>query len=160
VALFGASTIYHAVYREYQTFWQKVDHIAIYFLIAGSYTPVGLTVLYNSSGVYLLIAVWGLALVGLLYKLFFIHRWPRFSLFLYLAMGWLVVFEFNSVQESFSEVAMNNLIIGGILYTTGVLFYRWYQWQWHHVVWHLFVLGGAFFHYLMVVEILSQMNYL
>lgn len=160
VALFGASTIYHAVYREYQAFWQKVDHIAIYFLIAGSYTPVGLTVLYNFSGVYLLIAVWGLALVGLLYKLFFIHHWPRFSLFLYLAMGWLVVFEFNSVQESFSEAAMNNLIIGGILYTTGVLFYRWHQWQWHHVVWHLFVLGGAFFHYLMVVEILSQMNYL
>ena len=70
VALFGASTIYHAVFREHQAFWQKVDHIAIYFLIAGSYTPVGLTILYNSSGVYLLIAVWTLAIIGVLYKIF------------------------------------------------------------------------------------------
>lgn len=160
VTLFGASTIYHAVYSEYQAFWQKVDHIAIYFLIAGSYTPVGLTVLYNTSGLYLIILVWALALVGLLYKLFFIHRWPGFSLLLYLLMGWLVVIEFNSVRETFSKTAMINLILGGILYTTGVIFYRWHQWQWHHVVWHLFVLGGAFFHYLMVVEILSQMEYL
>ena len=160
IFLFSASTRYHAALPSEQALWQRVDHIAIYFLIAGTYTPVGLTVLYDSSGPWLLAIVWTLALVGLLYKLFFIHRWAGFSLFLYLAMGWLVVFQVRNVQLLFSPTAFLYLVLGGVFYTTGVLFYRWHQLKYHHVIWHFFVLFGAFFHFLMVVAILQQQGYL
>jgi len=160
VVLFLASTIYHSVQKSYRAFWQKVDHIAIYGLIAGTYTPVGITVLYQDRGLYLIAAVWMLALIGLGYKLFFMGRWQGFSLFLYLAMGWLVVLESKSVYHSFSQDALFHLIAGGIFFTVGVVFYRWHSWRWHHVMWHLFVLAGAFFHFLMVKEVLSQMDYL
>lgn len=160
LVLFSASTIYHAAAKEYRSFWQRVDHIAIYFLIAGSYTPVGLTVLFDSSGPVLIAAVWGLAAFGLVYKLFFFERWNWLSLVLYLAMGWLVVLEFESVRLTFSSTALSYLLLGGFSYTIGVVFYRWYSWKWHHVVWHVFVLGGAFFHYLMVIALFQQMDYL
>ena len=160
LVLFSASTIYHAAAKEYRSVWQRVDHIAIYFLIAGSYTPVGLTVLFDSSGPVLIAAVWGLAAFGLVYKLFFFERWNWLSLVLYLAMGWLVVLEFESVRLTFSPTALNYLLLGGFSYTIGVVFYRWYSWKWHHLVWHVFVLGGAFFHYLMVVALFQQMDYL
>jgi len=160
VVLFSASTIYHAVTERHRSYWQRVDHIAIYFLIAGSYTPVGLTVLYDSSGPVLITAVWGLAALGLVYKLFFFERWNWLSLVLYLAMGWLVVLEFESVRLTFSSTALAYLLLGGFSYTIGVVFYRWYSWKWHHVVWHVFVLGGAFFHYLMVIALFQQMDYL
>ncbi len=160
LVLFSASTIYHAAAKEYRSVWQRVDHIAIYFLIAGSYTPVGLTVLFDSSGPVLIAAVWGLAAFGLVYKLFFFERWNWLSLVLYLAMGWLVVLEFESVRLTFSSTALSYLLLGGFSYTIGVVFYRWYSWKWHHVVWHVFVLGGAFFHYLMVVALFQQMDYL
>ena len=160
LVLFSASTIYHAAAKEYRSVWQRVDHIAIYFLIAGSYTPVGLTVLFDSSGPVLIAAVWGLAAFGLVYKLFFFERWNWLSLVLYLAMGWLVVLEFESVRLTFSSTALSYLLLGGFSYTIGVVFYRWYSWKWHHLVWHVFVLGGAFFHYLMVVALFQQMDYL
>ena len=160
VVLFSASTIYHAVTEKYRSYWQRVDHIAIYFLIAGSYTPVGLTVLYDSNGPILITAVWGLAALGLVYKLFFFERWNWLSLVLYLAMGWLVVLDFESVRLTFSSTALTYLLLGGFSYTIGVVFYRWYSWKWHHLVWHVFVLGGAFFHYLMVVELFQKMDYL
>lgn len=158
--LFAASTLYHAAALNQKSFWQKVDHIAIYILIAGTYTPVGLTVLYEKSGPLLLGIVWGLALIGFFYKLFFINRWQGFSLFLYLVMGWLVVFQFSTVWEVFSGQALLYLALGGFFYTFGVVFYRWHQMRFHHVIWHLFVLLGAFFHFVMVVTLFSHAGYL
>ena len=151
VFLFSASAIYHSVVPERQAFWQKIDHIGIYFLIAGTYTPVTLTILKDSSGLYLLAGVWGIALIGTLYKIFMIGRFKNFSLFLYLAMGWLVILDIQNVIALFPEEAFIYLALGGFFYTVGTVFYRWERLYFHHVIWHIFVLAGAAAHFQMVV---------
>ena len=151
VFLFSASAIYHGVLPKQQAFWQKIDHIGIYFLIAGTYTPVTLTILKDSSGLYLLAGVWGIALIGTLYKIFMIGRFKNFSLFLYLAMGWLVIFDIQNVIALFPEEAFIYLALGGFFYTVGTVFYRWERLYFHHVIWHVFVLAGAAAHFQMVV---------
>lgn len=151
VFLFSASAIYHGVLPRQQAFWQKIDHIGIYFLIAGTYTPVTLTILKDSSGLYLLAGVWSIALIGTLYKIFMIGRFKNFSLFLYLAMGWLVIFDIQNVIALFPEEAFIYLALGGFFYTVGTVFYRWERLYFHHVIWHVFVLAGATAHFQMVV---------
>ena len=151
VFLFSASAIYHGVLPRQQAFWQKIDHIGIYFLIAGTYTPVTLTILKDSSGLYLLAGVWGIALVGILYKIFMIGRFKKVSLFLYLAIGWLVIFDIQNVIALFPEEAFIYLALGGFFYTVGTVFYRWERFYFHHVIWHVFVLAGAAAHFQMVV---------
>ena len=153
VFLFSASSIYHGVKQERQAFWQKIDHIGIYLLIAGSYTPVTLTILKESSGYYLLEGVWAIALIGTIYKLFFIGRFKNLSLFLYLGMGWLVVFDLQNVMALFPEQAFIFLALGGFFYTAGTIFYRWEKLYFHHVIWHVFVLAGAASHFMMVKEL-------
>lgn len=153
--LFSASTIYHALPQRYHPFWQRVDHIGIFILIAGSYTPITLSVLYEGSGPYFLIAVWSIALFGIVYKLFFINRYRLFSVVLYLAMGWLVIFDAQTVFETFNVAALKALVAGGICYTVGVVFYRWDRLFLNHAIWHVFVLGGAFSHFLMVYYLLA-----
>jgi len=151
VFLFSASAIYHGVLPKQQAFWQKIDHIGIYFLIAGTYTPVTLTILKDSSGLYLLAGVWSIALIGTLYKIFMIGRFKNLSLFLYLAMGWLVIFDIQNVIALFPEEAFIYLALGGFFYTVGTFFYRWERLYFHHVIWHVFVLAGATAHFQMVV---------
>ena len=153
VFLFTASPIYHGVRLEYQAFWQKVDHIGIYLLIAGSYTPVTLTILKESSGYYLLAGVWAIAIVGTVYKLFFIGRFKNLSLLLYLAMGWLVIIDIQNVINLFPAPAFIYLALGGGFYTVGTIFYRWERLYFHHVIWHVFVLAGAASHFMMVKEL-------
>lgn len=153
VFLFTASSIYHGVRLEYQAFWQKVDHIGIYLLIAGSYTPVTLTILKESSGYCLLAGVWAIAIVGTVYKLFFIGRFKNLSLLLYLAMGWLVIIDIQNVINLFPAPAFIYLALGGGFYTVGTIFYRWERLYFHHVIWHAFVLAGAASHFMMVKEL-------
>jgi len=153
VFLFTASSIYHGVRLEYQAFWQKVDHIGIYLLIAGSYTPVTLTILKDSSGYFLLAGVWAIAMVGTVYKLFFIGRFKNLSLLLYLAMGWLVIIDIQNVINLFPAPAFIYLALGGGFYTVGTIFYRWERLYFHHVIWHVFVLAGAASHFMMVKEL-------
>lgn len=148
--LFSASAIYHAVLPQHQAFWQKIDHIGIFILIAGSYTPVTLTVLKDSSGLYLLFAIWGIALFGSIYKLFLIGKFKNFSLILYLAMGWLAVVDLRNIIAVFPEKAFFYLFLGGFFYSFGTLFYRWERLYFHHVIWHVFVLAGAAAHFKMV----------
>ena len=132
----------------------KIDHIGIFLLIAGSYTPITLTILKESSGYYLLAGVWAIALLGTLYKLFFIGRFKNLSLLLYLAMGWLVIFVIENVMILFPEQAFFYLALGGGFYTVGTIFYRWEGLYFHHVIWHVFVLGGAAAHFMMVKELI------
>ena len=155
IFLFSASAIYHGARPERQAFWRKVDHVGIYLLIAGTYTPVALTILKESSGLYLLSGVWFIALVGTVYKIFLIHRFQNLSLVLYLAMGWLVVLDIQNVKALFPTDAFYALVLGGIFYTVGTLFYRWEKLYFNHVIWHFFVLGGAFSHFWMVVFVLT-----
>ena len=152
--LFLASTIYHAVSGSLKVVWRKIDHIAILFLIAGTYTPVTLTVLFESSGLWMLIAIWSIAFIGLVFKLFYTGRFEILSLVIYLGMGWLVIYDIETIWRLFSSAALVYLILGGLFYTVGVYFYRLKGVKEAHAIWHIFVLGGGISHIFMIQQIL------
>ncbi|NQZ44939.1 MAG: hemolysin III family protein [Flavobacteriaceae bacterium] len=152
IILFSASTLYHAcsdpvLKRKLRIF----DHISIYYLIAGTYTPVCLFVLQGSKGTLLLYAVWGIALFGTLLKLFFIGRFEVFSLVLYGLMGWLVVIDLPYLSTVMGEPELFYLGLGGFFYTVGIAFYAIKKIPYNHFIWHVFVLGGACAHWYMMV---------
>lgn len=151
ILLFLASTCYHAVKdRKRKHYFRVADHISIYLLIAGTYTPVLLIAIPNSLGWTLFWVVWGIAAFGLILKLFFTGRFDNLSTLLYLAMGWLALIPYSELTAALDSAAMGWLIAGGISYTVGVLFYAIERIPYNHFIWHLFVLGGASCHFFMV----------
>ena len=151
IILFLASTFYHAVKGEKRKhYFRIVDHISIYLLIAGTYTPVLLILLRDSLGWPLFWIVWGIAAFGVILKLFFTGRFEIFSTLLYLVMGWLIVFDFAQLSERMLSNGLNLLFAGGAAYTVGILFYAIEKIPFNHVIWHLFVLGGAICHFFMI----------
>ena len=152
ILLFTASAMYHWVTN--QRLKQKLrvlDHVSIYLLIAGTYTPVLVINLLDGNGVFLLIAVWTIAAVGTIMKLFFTGRFEVFSTLLYLVMGWLIVIDFSALKEAVPFNGLLYLAAGGLFYTVGIIFYAIEKIPYNHVIWHLFVLAGAVCHYLMVL---------
>ncbi|MEP5253431.1 MAG: hemolysin III family protein [Winogradskyella arenosi] len=151
IILFLASTLYHAVEDEQRKYYFRiVDHISIYVLIAGTYTPVLLLVLPDSLGWLLFYTVWGIAAFGVILKLFFTGRFEIFSTLLYLVMGWLIVFDFSNLSIEMGSDGILWLFAGGLFYTVGIIFYAINKIPYNHVIWHLFVLGGAICHFFMV----------
>ncbi|QFZ53484.1 hemolysin III family protein [Oceanihabitans sp. IOP_32] len=151
ILLFTASTIYHTVKGEGRKYYFRiVDHINIYFLIAGTYTPVCLIALNDTLGWTLFWVVWGIAAFGAVLKLFFTGRYELFSTLLYLVMGWLIVFDFSNLSNSLGSDGILFLFAGGLSYTVGIIFYAIQKIPYNHVIWHLFVLAGALFHFLMI----------
>jgi hemolysin III len=151
VALYAASTIYHALppSRAKQLF-RVVDHVAIYLLIAGSYTPFTFGVLRGAWGWVLSGIVWSLAVVGILLKTTVGFRFPRLSTLLYLLMGWVAVVAFKPLATAIPGAGLGWIVAGGLLYTGGVVFYQRDYRMWHHTVWHLFVLAGSCCHFVAV----------
>ena len=153
VFLFSSSTIYHAVPRgQLKERLRILDHISIYFLIAGTYTPVALIVLENTSGWMLFYVVWGIAAIGTILKLFFTGKFEIISLVLYAIMGWLILFDLDNLKASTSESGVQMLFLGGVFYTVGIIFYAVKRIPYNHFIWHLFVLAGAFCHWLFVYK--------
>ncbi len=153
--LFTASTIYHAVRNpKLKQKLRILDHISIYYLIAGTYTPVCLLILNDSKGWLLFYMVWGLALFGTLLKLFFTGKFEVFSLVLYGVMGWLVVVDIDFLTKNVSANGLFLLGLGGAFYTIGILFYAVKKIPYNHLIWHFFVLGGAISHWLFVLGII------
>ncbi|WP_299124481.1 hemolysin III family protein [uncultured Winogradskyella sp.] len=151
IILFSASTFYHAVKDEKRKhYFRIVDHISIYLLIAGTYTPVLLISLSNSLGWTLFWVVWGVATFGVILKLFFTGKFEIFSTLLYLVMGWLIVFDFSNLSETIGPNGILWLFAGGLSYTVGIIFYAIQRIPYNHVIWHLFVLGGAIGHFFMI----------
>jgi hemolysin III len=151
ILLFLASTCYHAITSSKRKHYFRVaDHISIYLLIGGTYTPVLLIAIPNGLGWTLFWVVWGIAAFGLVLKLFFTGRFERFSTFLYLAMGWLAIIPYTELTTALDAKALALLIGGGAAYTVGVLFYAIEKIPYNHFIWHLFVLGGASCHFFMV----------
>ncbi len=152
--LFGASTWYHGTSNPKRKRRLRIlDHISIYYLIAGTYTPVCVTLLQESKGMALLLAVWGIALFGTLLKLFFTGRFEVFSLVLYGILGWLIVIDLPFLVENATRLQLTYLALGGAFYTMGIFFYANKKIKYNHFIWHLFVLGGAISHWLMVTNI-------
>jgi len=151
IILFTASTCYHAVTnKRHKHLFRIIDHISIYLLIAGTYTPVLLISLTNSKGWPLFYTVWGIAAFGVVLKLFFTGKFEVFSTLLYLAMGWLIVFDFSNLSDTIGSSGILMLFAGGLAYTVGIIFYAIQKIPFNHVIWHIFVLLGAVFHFIMV----------
>ena len=151
IGLFTASTIYHIVpWSPLKERLRILDHISIYFLIAGTYSPVTLILLYQGSGWVLFWVVWGIAAVGTILKLFFTGRFEFISLVLYAFMGWLIMFDLDSLRLVTSENGLQLLFLGGLFYTVGIIFYAVRKIPYNHFIWHLFVLVGAFCHWLFI----------
>ena len=151
-SVYSSSSVYHFVINpRLKKRFQILDHISIYYLILGSYAPVCLITLYEYSGINIFIVVLTLSIVGTLKKLFFTGRFKIISLLLYLAMGWLIVVEINLLFELLDSEAELLLIIGGLSYTIGIIFYTLDKIKYFHSIWHLFVLTGSVLHYLMIV---------
>ena len=152
VMLYAASTLYHSVRRRaLKEAMQRVDHAAIYLLIAGTYTPFTLISLRGAWGWSIFGVVWALALIGVILKGRFGARLPALSTWLYLAMGWLIVIALRPLSLHVAPAGLRWLALGGALYTGGVVFYVWERVRYSHAVWHLFVLGGSMAHFAAVL---------
>lgn len=153
IALYAASTLYHAV--PHQTLKQRLrvaDHAAIYLLIAGTYTPFTLGVLRGAWGWTLFGFVWTLAALGVFFKVVLgSGRFPKASTAIYLAMGWVIILAIKPMIANMDSAGLWLLIAGGLCYTGGVVFYIDKRRAWTHPVWHLFVLGGSVCHYFAVL---------
>ncbi|MEZ4971640.1 MAG: hemolysin III family protein, partial [Flavobacteriaceae bacterium] len=151
VMLFSASTLYHHVrdpnLKNRLRIW---DHISIYFLIAGTYTPVALMMLEKGNGWLLFYTVWGMAAMGTLMKLFYTGKYEFISVLLYLIMGWLIVLDFGNVVVQTSFFGLGALFLGGAFYTLGIVFYAFERIPYNHFIWHLFVLAGAISHWFFI----------
>jgi len=153
ICLYAASTLYHAVITPRLKRALKIfDHSAIYLLIAGTYTPFLLLNLRGAWGWSLFGVVWGLAFAGILFKFWFVDHFEYLSTAVYIAMGWLVVIAAKPVLAHVPTPSLLWLLAGGLLYTSGVIFYAWKRLPYSHVVWHLFVLGGSTCHYFAILR--------
>ena len=151
ILLFSSSAIYHfAVDEKKRQWYKKLDHTAIYYLIAGTYTPFLAIALPTTKAHYLLIALWVIAIIGTLFKLVFIHRFQKISLIAYLTMGWLAVLVMDDMQRYLKPDCLKLLIAGGLAYTIGALFYALKRVRYTHAIWHIFVLIGAGSHFLAI----------
>ncbi|NAS13341.1 PAQR family membrane homeostasis protein TrhA [Poritiphilus flavus] len=151
ILLFVASAWYHSIAEpSLKKKLRVLDHISIYYLIAGTYTPVSLITLESGNGWTIFYVVWGMALVGTLLKLFFTGRFEVFSLLLYLFMGWMIVFDFRNLTTQLSKEGLWLMGLGGAFYTLGILFYAIRRIPYNHLIWHIFVLGGAISHWFMI----------
>lgn len=150
VLLYASSTLYHAIpgerLRRTKDVCQRIDHSAIYLLIAGSYTPFMLVTLRGAWGWSLFGVVWGLAFVGILLKsVFGARHFNALSTAVYLGMGWLAVIAIRPLIHAAEPAALVLLLVGGVMYSGGVVFYVW-QRRYSHAVWHLFVMAGSAAH--------------
>lgn len=152
VLVYSSSTLYHYNSNPKMSHKLRVfDHISIFYLICGSYAPVCLITLYNGIGVQIFITVFIMAVLGTLFKIFYTGKHEKASLFIYLAMGWLIVVDISSVFRLVEFYAILLLILSGIFYTVGTVFYSLKNIKFSHAIWHLFVLFGSACHYFVVL---------
>ncbi|MFQ2649503.1 PAQR family membrane homeostasis protein TrhA [Aeromonas caviae] len=151
VLLYLASTLYHSVSSVAARRWSKLfDHCAIYLLIAGTYTPFLLVALDTPLAQGLMVVIWGLALAGVVFKLIFINRFKKVSLFTYLMLGWLSLVVIYQLYLHLDGTGLLLLGLGGLIYSLGVIFYVVKRIPYNHAIWHLFVLGGSLCHFMAI----------
>lgn len=156
VTLYLASTLYHSFTNEkVKTLFRKFDHMSIYLLIAGTYTPFCLTVLNNWIGWTLFGIVWGSALLGIILKAFFTGKKELLSTILYVVMGWVALIAIKPLFDSVSLSTFVLLMLGGVFYTAGTYFFVKDRIKYFHSIWHLFVLAGSTLHFFAVLNLLG-----
>ncbi len=154
--VYAASTIYHAVqHPEWKARLRQVDHISIYFLIAGTRTPLVIRYLSGSLAWGYLAILWTLVAIGVAYKLFWFGRCAWCSLALYLLLGWMAVFVLPIMRPHMPSLVWWSIIAGGLAYTAGVVFFVWKKLPFAHAIWHLFVMAGTLAHFTAIVMALQ-----
>ncbi|MER2010258.1 MAG: hemolysin III family protein [Psychrobacillus sp.] len=155
VLLFTSSTLVHAFPAgRAKDFFEIMDHSSIYYLIAGSYTPLLFIVVKGPLGWTLFGIMWGLAIAGTVFKAYFVKRFLHTSTILYVVMGWLIVFAWKPLITNMSTEGLILLALGGLLYTGGAVFYVWRGFPYHHAVWHVFVLAAAILVFFAIMTLL------
>lgn len=151
VLLYLSSTLYHSFTNEkVKKIFKVFDHSAIYLLIAGTYTPFTLVPLHGVLGWTIFGLVWGFAVIGIALKIFFTGRFKLLSTLCYLGMGWFIVFAIKPLLATVPALGMTWLLVGGLFYTLGSIFYLWKRLPYNHAIWHLFVLAGSISHFIAV----------
>lgn len=152
ILLYLASTMYHSARKPgTRRIMKIVDHSAIYLLIAGTYTPFALAPLRGALGWSVFGIIWGCALVGIAFKVFFTGRFKVVSMVSYLFMGWLCVIAVKPLFERLTTAGFVFFVAGGLCYTVGAVFYAWKSLKWSHAVWHMFVLAGSLCHFFSIL---------
>ena len=147
--LYFCSTLYHSLAQSrLKAIFRRLDHAAIYLLIAGTYTPFILISLRSTWVIYLLPVVWTMAIIGIYIKVFYIHRYERLTLAYYIIMGWMALIAAKPLYNSIPIESFVWIIAGGVAYTGGVIFYTWERLPFNHTIWHGFVLVGSFSHFM------------
>ena len=149
VLLYAASTFYHFV-KEKKTkhLLRIIDHSSIFIFIAGSYTPILLLNISGETGWYLFGTQWTLAIIGIIFKIFYTGKYEMFFVILYLIMGWMIILKWELLVSSITVPGLNLIILGGLAYSTGVIFYLLdTKYKYFHFIWHIFVIIGSSFHY-------------
>lgn len=148
-----ATTVYHSARCQVRKArWRVADHCAVYVLIAGSYTPLAVGGVGEEAGLLLLAAAWGLAALGIAFKLKFRFRFPGTSVAIYLVMGWLGVFMIGEVFANVGGQAVALIAAGGLAFTLGTIFFGAKRLKYHHAVWHVMVIAGSALHYVAITE--------
>lgn len=158
IALFAASTLYHGLKKDENenSLWRKLDHIAIFIMIAGTYTPISYIYLPHKTALCIITIQWSLVAMGVVFKIYFLHapRWLYTAI--YVMMGWMAVFFIKDITNAMDVISLGYLISGGVAFTIGALFYiaKWPQknkgYVGFHEIFHFFILLGAFLHYAMI----------
>ena len=150
--VYCSSTLYHFVAESNLKEKLRIfDHVSIYYLITGSYAPVCLITLYDYSGLTIFFTVLTLSIIGTLFKIFNKNRYEKASLLLYLFLGWLIIFDIQTLFNLIDTNAKNLVILGGVFYTVGVFFYLSDSIKNNHAIWHVFVLLGSISHYFLIL---------
>lgn len=152
ILLYLFSTLYHSFQNQrVKSVFKILDHSAIYLLIAGTYTPFTLVTLRGSLGWTIFGVTWGLAIMGVIFKAFFVKKFKKISTATYVLMGWIIVLAFNPLSSNLSANGIRLLVIGGILYSAGAIFYLIKKIPFNHAIFHLFVLGGSICHFFSIL---------
>ncbi len=151
IIMYTVSSIYHALHNNKAKYvFQILDHSAIYILIASTYTPFLLLVVKSKAGYIILVIQWLICIFGIIFKSLYVEKYVVFSTLLYIIMGWMIIFVWNDLIANIPQKSLVLLVIGGILYTLGTIFYMWNWFKYHHFIWHIFVLLGSVAHFFAV----------
>lgn len=144
IVLYTSSMFYHAFkVGKAKNVFERLDHLSIYILIAGSYTPLCLVAIGGTKGIIICVIQWVLAIVGIVFKAIWIDKFVKIHVLIYLIMGWMIIFFSSIIFKSISSAGFFLLLAGGLSYSIGVLFYVFHWFKYHHFVWHIFVLSGS-----------------
>lgn len=159
IILYTMSTLYHAITNPTaKKFFRIMDHNTIFFLIAGTYTPLTLAVLKGAIGWILFGVVWGAAILGIVLNSIDLEKFRKPSVVCYILMGWVIIFAIKPMLTAMPKISLIFLLVGGAFYTVGIIFYALKKVKWFHSVWHLFTVAGSIFHYFSILIALTSSN--